>query len=163
MYVKQGLKREEAIDFVRERLALISAGVSKLSTNVCAISEFVTRTWGVIRVKIQFSCFAVLFLLFRYDVLSFCFNILSFCYSGVMCNYANLLCYFLVLSHRDKEINFLFSTFISQDTSARVEDHIPLPDTEKFSNVQIKSDEHFSVIPKTLGTRRKPFDEVCTE
>ena len=100
MYVKQGLKREEAIDFVRERLALISAGVSKLSTNVCAISEFVTRTWGVIRVKIQFSCFAVLFLLFRYDVLSFCFNILSFCYSGVMCNYANLLCYFLVLSHR---------------------------------------------------------------
>lgn len=53
--------------------------------------------------------------------------------------------------------------FISQDTSARVEDHIPLPDTEKFSNVQIKSDEHFSVIPKTLGTRRKPFDEVCTE
>lgn len=53
--------------------------------------------------------------------------------------------------------------FISQDTSARVDDHIPLPDTEKFSNVQIKSDEHFSVIPKTLGTRRKPFDEVCTE
>ncbi|CAH3168235.1 unnamed protein product [Porites lobata] len=96
MYVKQGLKREEAIDFVRARLALISAGVSKLSTNVCAISEFVTRTWGVIR-----------------------------------------------------------------DTSARVEDHIPLPDTEKFSNVQIKSDEHFSVIPKTLGTRRKPFDESC--
>ena len=70
---------------------------------------------------------------------------------------------FLFCPTGDKEIDFLFSTFISQDTSARVEDHIPLPDTEKFSNLQIKSDEHFSVIPKTLGTRRKPFDEVCTE
>ena len=75
MYVKQGLKREEAIDFVRERLALISAGVSKLSTNVCAISEFVTRTWGVIRVKIQFSCFAVLFCCF---VMMFCRSVLTF-------------------------------------------------------------------------------------
>ena len=74
MYVKQGLKREEAIDFVRERLALISAGVSKLSTNVCAISEFVTRTWGVIRVKIQFSCFAVLFCF----VMMFCRSVLTF-------------------------------------------------------------------------------------
>ena len=72
---------------------------------------------------------------------------------------------FLFCSTGDKEINFfvLNMYFISQDTSARVEDHIPLPDTEKFSNVQIKSDEHFSVIPKTLGTRRKPFDEVFTE
>lgn len=52
-------------------------------------------------------------------------------------------------------------SLLPEDTSARVEDHIPLPDTEKFSNVQIKSDEHFSVIPKTLGTRRKPFDESC--
>ena len=43
MCVKQGLKREEAIDFLLGRLSSISAGVSKLSTDVCAISEFETR------------------------------------------------------------------------------------------------------------------------
>ena len=43
MYVKQGLKREKAIDFLRERLSLVSRGVSNLSTDVCAIPEFVRR------------------------------------------------------------------------------------------------------------------------
>ena len=75
MFVKQGLKREEAIDFVREQLSSITAGVSKLSTDVCAISEFVTRPWGVIRVKIQFSCSAVLFCCF---VMMFCRSVLTF-------------------------------------------------------------------------------------
>ena len=41
MNVEQGLKPEEAIDFLRERLSSISARVSKLSTDVCAILEFV--------------------------------------------------------------------------------------------------------------------------
>ena len=90
MYVKQGLKREEAIDFVRARLALISAGVSKLSTNVCAISEFVTRTWGVIRVKIQFSCFAVLFCCF---VMMFCRSVLTF-YRSVLTFYRSVLTFY---------------------------------------------------------------------
>ena len=103
MYVKQGLKQEGVIDFVRERLSSISAGVSKLSTNVCAISEFVTRPWGVIRGQNSVFLFCCVILLFCYDVLSFCFNILSFCYSSLMCNFAILLFYFLVLFHGGQE------------------------------------------------------------
>ena len=72
MYVEQGLKSEEAIDFLRERLSSMSAGVSKLSTDVCAISEFVTTLWGVIKVKIQFSCSVVLFSCF---VMMFCHSV----------------------------------------------------------------------------------------
>ena len=51
------------------------AGVSKLSTDVCDISEFVTKLWGVIRVKIQFSCSVVQFCCF---VMMFCHSVLTF-------------------------------------------------------------------------------------
>ena len=43
MYLKQGLKREEAIDFLARTAFLSKPGVSNLSTDVCAIPEFVTR------------------------------------------------------------------------------------------------------------------------
>ena len=43
MYLKQGLKREEAIDFLARTAFLSKPGVSNLSTDVCAIREFVTR------------------------------------------------------------------------------------------------------------------------
>lgn len=52
-------------------------------------------------------------------------------------------------------------SLLPEDASARVEDYIPLPDTERFSNIQISTDANSSVIPKTLGTRRKPFEESC--
>ena len=43
MYLKQGFKREEAIDFLARTAFLSKPGVSNLSTDVCAIPEFVTR------------------------------------------------------------------------------------------------------------------------
>ena len=51
-------------------------------------------------------------------------------------------------------------SILLQDVSSHVEDFVPLPDAERFSNVQISTEARASVIPKTLGTRRKPFDEV---
>ena len=47
---------------------------------------------------------------------------------------------------------------LSQD--ARVSDYVSSPDTEKFTNVVIAADESMSVVPLTLGSRRKRFDEV---
>ena len=43
MHLKQGLKREEAIDFLARTAFLSKPGVSNLSTDVCAIPEFVRR------------------------------------------------------------------------------------------------------------------------
>ena len=37
---------------------------------------------------------------------------------------------------------------------------MPLPTVEPFSTVQIITDAAQSVVPQTLGRRRKPFDEV---
>ena len=81
MYFKQGLKREEAIDFPRERLSSISAGVTKLSTDVCAISEFVTRLWGggcQGQTSVFLLCCAIL--LFCHPVLTCYRSVLPFCY-----------------------------------------------------------------------------------
>ena len=39
------------------------------------VAEFVTKLWGVIRVKIQFSCSVVLFCCF---VMVFCHSVLTF-------------------------------------------------------------------------------------
>lgn len=43
---------------------------------------------------------------------------------------------------------------------ARVSEYMLSPDTEKFANVVIAADESMSVVPLTLGSRRKRFDEV---
>ena len=41
-----------------------------------------------------------------------------------------------------------------------MEDFVPLPTVEPFSTVQIITDAAQSIVPQTLGKRRKPFDEV---
>ena len=131
MYVKQGLKREEAIDFLRERLSSISLEypntprhsefvirpkialfrlkrlqkrnwsaqenywvkeqstsksyiwLGEIKCNMKCLSQalltlpiVISSVWGVIRVKIQFSCSVVLFCYFV--VLLWCFVILFF-------------------------------------------------------------------------------------
>ena len=84
MYFKEGLKCEEAIDFLRERLSSISAGVTKLSTDVCAISEFVTRLWGAggggCQGQTSVFLFCCAILLFCHPVLTFYRSVLPFCY-----------------------------------------------------------------------------------
>ncbi|KAK3101591.1 hypothetical protein FSP39_004691 [Pinctada imbricata] len=44
---------------------------------------------------------------------------------------------------------------------SKVEDFIPLPQTEDFSSMVISTSEADSVVPLTLGTRRKISDESC--
>lgn len=56
----------------------------------------------------------------------------------------------------DEAPNF---SFLPED--AKVEDFVPLPTVEPFSTVQINLDLAQSVVPQTLGKRRKPFDESC--
>ena len=53
---------------------------------------------------------------------------------------------------------WMFSQWLFQD--AKVEDFVPLPTVEPFSTVQIITDAAQSVVPQTMGKRRKPFDEV---
>jgi len=52
-------------------------------------------------------------------------------------------------------------SILPEDASAHLEDCVPLPDNDRFSSIQIFTDANKSVIPSTLGTRRKPFDESC--
>lgn len=52
-------------------------------------------------------------------------------------------------------------SLLPEYTSEQVHDYIPSPETERFSSVQISSDVTLSVIPLTLGSRRKSFDESC--
>ncbi|KAK7481501.1 hypothetical protein BaRGS_00027263 [Batillaria attramentaria] len=49
--------------------------------------------------------------------------------------------------------------FLPED--AKVEEYVPLPTTEPFSTVEVSTDPMQSVVPQTLGTRRKPFTENC--
>ena len=53
---------------------------------------------------------------------------------------------------------FCLPQWLFQD--AKVEDFVPLPLAEPFSTIQIITDTAQSVVPQTLGRRRKPFDEV---
>ena len=41
-----------------------------------------------------------------------------------------------------------------------MQEFIPLPETEEFKDVQISTDQDSSIVPITLGSRRKPYDEV---
>lgn len=54
------------------------------------------------------------------------------------------------------EINY---TLLPED--AKVEDFLPLPQTAEFAAVAISLAEPRSVVPKTLGARRKTSDESC--
>ncbi|CAH1785725.1 unnamed protein product [Owenia fusiformis] len=44
---------------------------------------------------------------------------------------------------------------------AKVEDYIPIPTIEHFQNMQLSTDSNKSVVPRTLGSRRKPSDQSC--
>ncbi|XP_064600443.1 protein XRP2-like [Liolophura sinensis] len=44
---------------------------------------------------------------------------------------------------------------------AKVEDYVPIPTTEQFSEMQIDLDPTKSVIPQSLGPKRKTSDECC--
>ena len=43
---------------------------------------------------------------------------------------------------------------------ANIEEYIPLPSSEQFANVKMTFESENSLIPGTLGTQRKPTDEV---
>lgn len=45
--------------------------------------------------------------------------------------------------------------------SARVQDYVPLPSPEDFPDVEVSSDHNSSVVPLTLGSRRKLSNESC--
>ncbi|XP_044174947.1 protein XRP2-like [Acropora millepora] len=53
------------------------------------------------------------------------------------------------------------TTWILLPEDARLSEYMSSPDTEKFANVVIAADESMSVVPLTLGSRRKRFDECC--
>ena len=44
--------------------------------------------------------------------------------------------------------------------NAKVENYVPLPTVDEFSSMKILTDQESSVVPKTLGSRRKLSDEV---
>lgn len=48
--------------------------------------------------------------------------------------------------------------FIPQELN--VAEALPLPATEEFSNMTISTDQELSIVPITLGSRRKPSNEV---
>lgn len=56
----------------------------------------------------------------------------------------------------DEAPNF---SFLPED--AKVEDYVPLPTVEPFSTMHIITDVSQSVVPQSIGTRRKPYDECC--
>ncbi|KXJ12334.1 protein XRP2 [Exaiptasia diaphana] len=43
----------------------------------------------------------------------------------------------------------------------QVEDFVPVPTIEPYNNLQASCSRDKSSVPLTLGTRRKPFDQVC--
>ena len=51
----------------------------------------------------------------------------------------------------------MFFTFL-QD--AKVSDYVPLPPVDDFPEIEVSADSDSSVIPLTLGSRRKQSDEV---
>lgn len=56
-----------------------------------------------------------------------------------------------------KVISVFFSFFYQ---GSKVEDYIPLPCTEQFESVTVSTAQADSVVPLTLGPRRKNSDEV---
>lgn len=55
-------------------------------------------------------------------------------------------------------IRVFFYFFFHQES--KVEDYIPLPSTEQFQSVAVSTSKADSVVPLTLGPRRKNSDEV---
>ncbi len=47
---------------------------------------------------------------------------------------------------------------MSADVS--IEEYVPLPTAEPFADVHLNFTEEKSLIPRTLGSQRKPHDEV---
>ena len=43
---------------------------------------------------------------------------------------------------------------------ARVEDYVPLPDANELSGLEVSTEPSKSTVLCTLGSRRKPYDEV---
>ncbi|XP_068704285.1 protein XRP2-like isoform X1 [Montipora foliosa] len=52
-------------------------------------------------------------------------------------------------------------SLLPEDASENITDYVPSPDTEKFADLFISTADNMSVVPYTLGSRRKRFDESC--